>query len=90
MRSWRSMRVSRSFLACRKAAISAGSARCAPASDKRLIQAMRAETSETAGRPFDVGGPDVLSYAEMMRRVAKLQGRSILVLPVPLLSPNLS
>ncbi len=48
------------------------------------------EVPETAGRPLEVGGPDVLSYAEMMRRVARHQGRTILVLPVPLLSPNLS
>jgi uncharacterized protein YbjT (DUF2867 family)/membrane protease YdiL (CAAX protease family) len=45
---------------------------------------------ETAGRPFEIGGPDVLSYAEMMRRVAISQGRTILVLPVPVLSPHLS
>lgn len=44
----------------------------------------------TAGRPFEIGGPDVLSYSEMMRRVARHQGRTILVLPVPLLSPHLS
>jgi uncharacterized protein YbjT (DUF2867 family)/membrane protease YdiL (CAAX protease family) len=48
------------------------------------------EVPETTGRPLEVGGPDVLSYAEMMRRVARHQGRTILVLPVPLLSPNLS
>ena len=48
------------------------------------------DEEETAGRPFEVGGPDVLSYADMMRRVARIQGRSILVVPVPFLSPNLS
>ncbi len=48
------------------------------------------DVPETAGRPFEIGGPDVLSYAEMMRRVAILQGRTILVLPVPVLSPHLS
>ncbi len=44
----------------------------------------------TIGRAFDVGGPDVLEYLEMMRRVADLEGRTMLVVPVPLLSPGLS
>ena len=45
---------------------------------------------ETAGDVYDVGGPEVLRYSDMMRQVAKLQGRSILVLPVPVLTPSLS
>ncbi len=45
---------------------------------------------ETAGRAFDVGGPDVLEYVEMMRRVAAIEGRTMIVVPVPLLSPKLS
>jgi uncharacterized protein YbjT (DUF2867 family) len=44
----------------------------------------------TVGRSFDVGGPDVLEYLEMMRRVAEIEGRHMLVVPVPLLSPGLS
>jgi uncharacterized protein YbjT (DUF2867 family) len=45
---------------------------------------------ETAGRAFDVGGPDVLEYVEMMRRVAAIEGRTMIIVPVPLLSPQLS
>jgi uncharacterized protein YbjT (DUF2867 family)/membrane protease YdiL (CAAX protease family) len=45
---------------------------------------------ETAGRAFEVGGDEVLRYSEMMRRVAGIEGRSLLLLPVPLLSPRLS
>jgi uncharacterized protein YbjT (DUF2867 family) len=45
---------------------------------------------EAAGRAFDIGGPEVLAYIDMMRRVATIQGRPLLVLPVPLLSPHLS
>jgi uncharacterized protein YbjT (DUF2867 family) len=45
----------------------------------------------TAGRDFDVGGPDVLSYQEMMERTARLMGRRApVVVPVPVLSPELS
>ncbi|WP_190140280.1 SDR family oxidoreductase [Streptomyces longispororuber] len=42
-------------------------------------------------RTFDIGGPDVLTYLDMMRRyaaVARLPAR--LILPVPLLTPRLS
>jgi uncharacterized protein YbjT (DUF2867 family)/membrane protease YdiL (CAAX protease family) len=47
-------------------------------------------TPETTGQTYDIGGPEVLRYSDMMRRVARLQGRSIIVLPVPLLTPKLS
>jgi uncharacterized protein YbjT (DUF2867 family) len=42
------------------------------------------------GRAFDVGGPDVLQYSAMLRRVARIQRRPLLVVPVPMLSPGLS
>jgi uncharacterized protein YbjT (DUF2867 family)/membrane protease YdiL (CAAX protease family) len=48
------------------------------------------EVPETAGETYDIGGPDVLRYSDMLRRVAQLQGRSIVVLPVPVLTPQLS
>jgi uncharacterized protein YbjT (DUF2867 family) len=48
------------------------------------------EVPEAAARAFDIGGPEVLAYIDMMRRVAMIQGRPLLVLPVPLLSPHLS
>jgi uncharacterized protein YbjT (DUF2867 family) len=48
------------------------------------------ELPEAADRAFDIGGPDVLEYVEMMRRVARIEGRKTIVLPVPLLTPSLS
>ena len=45
---------------------------------------------EAEGRVFEVGGPEVLQYVSMLRRVAALQGRPLPVLPVPLLTPGLS
>jgi uncharacterized protein YbjT (DUF2867 family) len=48
------------------------------------------EPSEASGRVFEIGGPEVLEYLQMMRRVAFIEGRPLLVLPVPLLSPSLS
>ena len=42
-------------------------------------------------RGFDIGGPDVLTYLEMMRRYAAVAGlRPRLIIPVPVLSPWLS
>jgi uncharacterized protein YbjT (DUF2867 family) len=42
-------------------------------------------------RAFDIGGPDVLTYAEMMQRYATVAGlRPRLLLPVGVLTPSLS
>lgn len=42
-------------------------------------------------RRFDIGGPDILTYADMMCRYADVAGlRRRLIIPVPLLSPRLS
>lgn len=39
---------------------------------------------------IDIGGPDVVSYGEMMRAYARLRGLRRLLIPVPLLTPHLS
>ncbi|GAA3764877.1 SDR family oxidoreductase [Salinactinospora qingdaonensis] len=42
-------------------------------------------------RGFDIGGPDILTYAQMIQRFARLTGvRRRLIIPVPVLSPGLS
>jgi uncharacterized protein YbjT (DUF2867 family) len=49
------------------------------------------EQPETAGRTFDIGGPDVLTYQEILTTTARiLVGRPPLIVPVPVLSPGLS
>ena len=45
---------------------------------------------ETAGKTYDVGGPDTLTYAEIMRRYGKLVGKKPIIIPVPVLTPRLS
>ena len=45
---------------------------------------------ETAGRTFDIGGPDVLTYREMMMRFAKILGTRRWIVVVPVLTPRLS
>ena len=41
-------------------------------------------------RAFEIGGPEVLEYVEMMRRLAAIEGRKRIVIPVPFLTPSLS
>jgi uncharacterized protein YbjT (DUF2867 family) len=48
------------------------------------------EKPEAAGHTYDIGGAEVLAYVEMLHRVAVIEGRRRLVVPVPLLSPALS
>jgi len=45
---------------------------------------------ETADDTFEIGGPDVLTYQELLRRTAELMGRRLYVVPVPVLTPRLS
>jgi len=48
------------------------------------------DAPETAGRTFEIGGPEVLTYREMLRRTGRRMGREPLIVPVPVLSPRLS
>lgn len=44
----------------------------------------------TSGGTFDIGGPDVITYKEMMERFGRIRGRALFILPVPVLTPRLS
>jgi uncharacterized protein YbjT (DUF2867 family)/ligand-binding SRPBCC domain-containing protein len=49
------------------------------------------DLSEDGDSPiFEIGGPEVVSYGDMMREYARLRGLRRLLLPVPLLTPHLS
>jgi uncharacterized protein YbjT (DUF2867 family) len=41
-------------------------------------------------RIFEIGGPDVVSYGEIMRDYARQRGLRRLMIPIPLLTPHLS
>jgi len=45
---------------------------------------------EAAGQIYDAGGPEYLSYEEMMRQFGEVVGRRPRILRVPVLSPRLS
>ena len=48
------------------------------------------ESAEAAGKTYEIGGHEVLSYAEMLQRVAKVRGRPLPSITVPVLTPHLS
>ncbi|WP_277554832.1 NAD(P)H-binding protein [Halobaculum limi] len=48
------------------------------------------DAPETAGETYDIGGPDVLTYEEMLRRTREAMGGRLYVIPVPVLTPRLS
>jgi uncharacterized protein YbjT (DUF2867 family) len=48
------------------------------------------EVPESAGRVIEIGGADVLTYADMMKGYAKVRGLRRLLIPVPVLTPRLS
>jgi len=42
------------------------------------------------GGSFDAGGPDVMTYREMIERIARIRGKRPLIVEVPVLTPRLS
>lgn len=48
------------------------------------------ETPASKGRVIEIGGPTVLTYADMLRRYAKIRNLPRLIIRVPVLSPFLS
>jgi uncharacterized protein YbjT (DUF2867 family) len=45
---------------------------------------------EALGRTYDTGGPEVMTYREMIERIAALRGKHPLLVEVPVLTPRLS
>lgn len=48
------------------------------------------ETPATADHIYDLGGPDVVSYLDMMKMISGILGKKRMLLPIPFLSPELS
>ncbi len=45
---------------------------------------------EARGETYDLGGPEVMTYREMIDRIARIRGRHPLIVEVPVLTPRLS
>ena len=65
--------------------------RCQPIGSRDVLDYLVAalDHPEVTG-VVEIGGPDVLSYGEMMRVYARLRGLRRLMIPVPVLTPRLS
>jgi len=46
--------------------------------------------SETYNKSYDIGGPDILSYKEMLLRFAKIRGLKRRIVIVPVMTPKIS
>jgi uncharacterized protein YbjT (DUF2867 family) len=68
------------------------SSKCEPISIAQLLEYLVGCLKEpkTRGQVYDVGGGEVLTYADMLRQCAELMGRSTKILTVPVLTPRLS
>lgn len=68
------------------------STRCQPIAIRQvlayLIQCL--EKEESTGKILEIGGPDVLTYAQMMLQYASVRGLRRWLIPVPVLTPRLS
>jgi len=49
-----------------------------------------AQLAPAEGGIFDAGGPEYMSYADMMRQFGEVVGRNPRIIPVPVLTPKLS
>jgi uncharacterized protein YbjT (DUF2867 family) len=49
-----------------------------------------AEEEATSGGTFDIGGPDILTYRQMMMQVAEILSKRVRIYDIPILSPRLS
>jgi uncharacterized protein YbjT (DUF2867 family) len=48
------------------------------------------DVKETEGKSFDIGGPNVLTYVDMMKIYGKMISKSIKIIIIPFLTPRLS
>jgi uncharacterized protein YbjT (DUF2867 family)/uncharacterized protein YndB with AHSA1/START domain len=66
--------------------------RCQPIAIENLLDYLTRCLSEqlSVGRTFEIGGPDVLTYGEMMRQYAAARRLRRWLIPVPVLTPRLS
>lgn len=66
--------------------------RCQPISIENVLNYLTEclGIPESVGRTFEIGGPDILTYGDMMREYAAARKLRRLLIPVPVLTPRLS
>lgn len=65
---------------------------CQPIAIRNVIEFLSGVlfNTETYGRSYDIGGPDVLSYKQMLLQFAEVRGLKRHILVVPVMTPRLS
>ena len=48
------------------------------------------EIKDTANQDYDIGGPEILSYLDMMKRYSAILNKSLKIIIIPFLTPRLS
>ena len=68
------------------------STRCQPIAVRDVLAYLIAclEEPRSAGRVLEIGGPEVMTYSDMISTYAKARGLRRLMIPVPVLTPRLS
>jgi len=66
--------------------------RCQPIAIRNVIEFLLGVLGreEVYNDSFDIGGPDILSYKQMMQQYSKVRKLSLFIIDVPFLSPKLS
>jgi hypothetical protein len=66
--------------------------RCQPIAIRNVIEFMIGviDKPETYNKSYDIGGPDVLSYKEMLLQFAKIRGLKRHIVIVPVMTPKIS
>lgn len=66
--------------------------KCQPIAIRNAVEFLIGVISrtETYNKSYDIGGPDILTYKEMLLRVAKIRGLNRRIFIVPVMTPNLS
>jgi uncharacterized protein YbjT (DUF2867 family) len=66
--------------------------RCQPIGIRNVIEYLIGVMlkEETYNQSFDIGGPDILTYKEMLMGYARVRGLKRWIIPVPVLTPKLS
>lgn len=66
--------------------------KCQPIAIRNVVQFLSGVIGkkETYNNHYDIGGPDVLSYKEMLLRFAKIRGLKRYIVTVPVMTPTIS
>lgn len=66
--------------------------KCQPIAIRNVIQYLIGvlDVPETRGKSFEIGGPDILSYKEMLLGFASVRKLKRVIISIPVMTPNLS